>query len=108
MVTDTYLNMKIIILRKCFNNMRVKQSALEIITNFSFFYFFSAVLGFELRALCLLGSTLPLDLPNLQPFYALVIFQIESHVFAQDWLLSQLGSQVSTTTPGLLVEIESC
>jgi hypothetical protein len=40
------------------------------------------VLGFELRASHFLGSTLPRE-PCLQPLFALVIFQIESHIFAQ-------------------------
>jgi hypothetical protein len=39
------------------------------------FFFFFLVLGFELRALCLLE-------PHPQPFFALVIFQIMSHIFA--------------------------
>jgi hypothetical protein len=33
------------------------------------------VLGFELRALCLVGSFVPLEL------FALVIFQVASHIF---------------------------
>jgi hypothetical protein len=38
-------------------------------------FFFLAVLGFELRAWCLLGWCLSLQ-PSPQPFHALVIFQI--------------------------------
>jgi hypothetical protein len=48
-------------------------------SDFGVFFFNST--GFELRASPLLGSTLPLE-QHHQPFFALVIFQSESHVFA--------------------------
>jgi hypothetical protein len=46
-----------------------------------FFFFFWMSLGFELRASNLLGSAISLELcPQL--FFALVIFQVGSHIFA--------------------------
>jgi hypothetical protein len=44
-------------------------------------YFFFVVLGFELRALCLVVSAMPLAL------FALVIFQMGSHFYAwETWI----------------------
>jgi hypothetical protein len=45
---------------------------------------FFMVLGFELRVLSLLAGTLPLE-PCSQTFFALVIFQVVSHIFSQGW-----------------------
>jgi hypothetical protein len=64
------------------------------------FFFFLAVLGFEFRALRLLGRHSTLE-PCLQPFLLLIVFQVGFSVFAWlawDWELPTYVSHVAEVT----------
>jgi hypothetical protein len=66
----------------------------------SYFFFFLAVLGFEFRALRLLGRHSTLE-PCLQPFLLLIVFQVGFSVFAWlawDWELPTYVSHVAEVT----------
>jgi hypothetical protein len=76
-------------------------------------FFGGAVLEFKLKALHLLGSTLPLG--SCPPaLFDLSIFQVGSHIYAQadPWtlilLLASCVASITGATPGLLIEMGSC
>jgi hypothetical protein len=56
---------------------------LSLLVSFLFFFSFLVAVGFEFRALYLLGKHALSHELCLQPFFALIIFQMGSCIFAQ-------------------------